>query len=89
MRQKKGFELRQVCGENVLMAEGLETIDFGKLVNFNETAAFLWKEAAKQGDFTAESLAEALCQEYDIDSATAVGDTKSLIDSWLEAGIIE
>ena len=47
------------------------------------------KEAAKQGDFTAESLAEALCQEYDIDSATAVGDTKSLIDSWLEAGIIE
>ena len=89
MRQKKGFELRQVCGENVLMAEGLETIDFGKLVNFNETAAFLWKEAAKQGDFTAEALSEALCQEYDIDSATAVGDTKSLIDSWLEAGIIE
>ena len=42
MRLRKGFELRQVCGENVLMAEGLDTIDFSKLVNFNETATFLW-----------------------------------------------
>ena len=33
MRTKKGFTLRTVCGENVLMAEGLETIDFGKLIS--------------------------------------------------------
>lgn len=89
MRQKKGFELRQVCGEYVLMAEGLETIDFSKLVNFNDSATFLWKEAERQGDFTVESLAEALCQEYDVDKTLATADVKALLDSWVEVGIVE
>ena len=43
MRTKKGFTLRTVCGENVLMAEGLETIDFGKLIRLNGTSAFMWQ----------------------------------------------
>ena len=45
MKQKKGFVLREVCGEKVIVAEGLETINFGKLISLNETAALLWKKA--------------------------------------------
>lgn len=39
MRQKKGFTLRTVCGEHVIVAEGLEVINFNKLLSLNESAA--------------------------------------------------
>jgi len=32
----------------------------------NKSAAWLWKEAQAQGDFTVESLTERLCEEYDV-----------------------
>ena len=44
MIHKKGFKLRQVCGENIIVAEGRENIDFSKIISMNETAAFLWEK---------------------------------------------
>ena len=64
MKLKEGFVLRQVCGENVITGEGLGAINFGKLLALNETAAWLWKEAEAQGEFTVNSLADKLCEEY-------------------------
>ncbi len=55
--------LRNVCGEHVIIAEGLENIDFSRLVTLNETGVWIWEKASALGDFTAEQLAEALCQE--------------------------
>ena len=43
MRIKQGFVLREVCGEQVIMGEGLGALDFGKLLVLNETAAWLWQ----------------------------------------------
>ena len=57
MKQKSGFTLRNVCGEHVIVAEGLEVINFNKLLSLNESAAYLWEQAAQLGDFTAEQLA--------------------------------
>ncbi len=82
MELKKGFVLRDVCGEKVIMAEGLNVINFNKLLSLNETAAFLWKEAEKAGQFTEEQLVEALCNEYDVDLATARQDVSSIIEEW-------
>ena len=45
MKIKKGFVLRNVCGEQVIMGEGLDAIDFGRLLCLNETAAWLWNQA--------------------------------------------
>lgn len=39
MRQKQGFVLREVCGENVIVAEGIEVVDFSNLISLNGTAA--------------------------------------------------
>ena len=61
MKLKKGFVLREVCGERVIMGEGLGAINFGKLLTLNETAAWLWQQAQNMGDFTIEALAERLC----------------------------
>ena len=32
MRIKKGFILRTVCGENVIVGEGLDAINFGRML---------------------------------------------------------
>jgi len=89
MRQKEGFVLREVCGESVVIAEGLENIDFSKLVSLNETAAWVWKKASELGEFTAEQLAEALCEEYNVEPAQAAADVNSLLSQWTELGIAE
>ena len=89
MRIKKGFVLREVCGENVIVGEGLDAINFGRLLCLNETAAWLWKEALDMGDFTIEALTSRLCKVYDVDEAQALGDVRDIIGQWQQAGIAE
>ena len=89
MRIKKGFVLRTVCGENVIVGEGLDAINFGRMLCLNETAAWLWKQALEQGDFTAESLAAALCNEYDVTPEQALTDVKETINQWTELKVVE
>ena len=89
MKIKKGFVLRTVCGENVIVGEGLDAINFGRMLSLNETAAWLWKQAQEQGDFTADSLAKALCDEYDVSPDQALADVKETISQWTELKVVE
>ena len=84
MKRKEGFVLREVCGEKVIVGEGLGAIDFGKLLSINETAAWLWNEAGRQVDFSVDSLVEAICEEYDVDLETARTDVDTLLTQWKE-----
>jgi hypothetical protein len=88
MRLKNGFVLREMCGEHIVSGEGIEHINFNKLISLNSTAAFLWKEAEGR-DFTAETLAELLIDRYGIDKELAMKDSENLINAWIEAGIAE
>ncbi len=88
MRTKKGFNLRDVCGEKIVVAEGKENIDFSKVISMNETSAFLW-EKIKDKNFTVDDLATLLTEEYDVDKETATVDCQSLIELWNEAGLID
>ena len=89
MKLKEGFVLRQVCGENVITGEGLGAINFGKLLALNETAAWLWKEADAQGDFTVNSLADKLCEEYDVTAEQARQDVAAIVKKWQEVEVVE
>lgn len=89
MKQKKGFVLRDVCGEKAIIGEGIEAVNFNKLIGLNDTAAWLWEKAAELGDFTAQELADALCQEYDVTPDRALADVEKLMASWQSAGIVE
>ena len=42
MKIKKGFVLRQLLGEYVVTGEGLERVNFNKIISLNATAAYLW-----------------------------------------------
>ncbi|PMC23642.1 PqqD family protein [Hoylesella buccalis] len=88
MKAKTGFNLRNVCGEQVIVAEGRENIDFSNIISMNETSAYLWY-AIQGKDFTVDDLVELLTQEYDVDEQTARKDAQALANQWLEAGICE
>ena len=89
MKRKEGFVLRTVCGEKVIVGEGLGAINFGKLVSLNDTAAWIWEKAGELGDFNAETLAAALCEAYEVDVDTARADVEKLLAQWQELGIVE
>ena len=87
MKKKNGFNLRTVCGEKIIVAEGKENIDFCNIIVLNESAAYLW-EKVSDNEFTAEEMAKWLTEEYDIDEETAKRDANTLAKQWMEAGII-
>ena len=89
MKIKEGFVLREVCGERVIVGEGLSAINFGKLLALNETAAWLWKQAQDMGDFTIEALAEKLCEEYEVEADEAKADVEQMVTEWQNVGVLE
>ena len=88
MKIKNGFEIRNVCGENIIIAHGVENIDFTKVITLNESAAFVWKQMEGK-DFTEEDMADALLAEYEVEREQAQADVKKLAASWVEAGLVE
>ena len=89
MRIKKDFVLREVCDENVVVGNGLKAIDFRKMLALNKSAAWLWKEAQAQGDFTVESLTKRLCEEYDVTAEEARSCVTDLLENLEKEGVIE
>lgn len=89
MKTKKGFRLRSICGENIIVAEGIENIDFSRIISMNESSAYLWQKVQEGGDFDANTLTKLLLDEYEVDETTAHSDAEKIIAKWIDAGIIE
>ena len=89
MKLKKGFVMREICGKTAIIGEGLNAVNFGKLLSLNDTAAWLWKQAEEMGDFTIDSLAAKLCEEYDVTPEQARQDVAEIIAQWQEIKVIE
>ena len=88
MKIKEGFVLRQMCGENIVAGEGLQNINFNKLLSLNESAAYLWQELVGK-EFTQEEMAELLITRYGIDKQLAMTDSGNLMNAWVNAGVAE
>lgn len=89
MKVKPGFTLRNICGENIIMAEGIENIDFSSIICLNESAAYLWQKIADLSSFTADDLTRLLCEEYEVDETTASNDAEEMLQKWINVGIID
>lgn len=88
MKIKKGFILREMCGEHIVSAEGIENFDFNKVISLNDTAAYLWK-AVEDKEFDARTLSALLLEKYEVDPQTAEADAQKLVGIWQEAGLTE
>ena len=87
MKTKKGFVLRSLGKEFILVAEGLEAADANKLISMNESAAFLWK-AVDDKEFDSDTLINLLMEEYGITHEVAEKDVAALLETWKKAEII-
>lgn len=88
MRIKEGFELRDVCGESVIVATGRKNIDFSKVISLNESASLMWQQVVGK-DFDLEDLVKILTEHYEVDEATARKDVEELVSQWCEIGLVD
>lgn len=88
MKVKPGFELRNVCGENVIMATGIDNVDYSKLLVLTESAALLFRLIEKD-DLTADQLADALCEEYEVERSKALADVQTFMQQMHELDVAE
>ena len=88
MKIIEGFRLRDVMGQATVIGEGVNQINFNKLITLNSSAAFLWRQVEGK-DFDESMLADLLVEEYGIDRELAEKDSKAIAAQWVEAGIVE
>lgn len=88
MKIRKGFVLREMCGETLVTAEGMDNFDFNKVISLNSSAAWLWKEVEGR-EFDEGTLAGQLLDRYDVDAGTAARDAAALLQTWNDAGLLE
>ena len=87
MRTKKGFRLRELGGDYILISESAELVSFNNIITFNEAAAYLWQNVQGK-DFDVETLTQLLLDEYEVTEDIAREDAQATIDDWKEIGIV-
>lgn len=88
MKIKEGFELRDICGEHVIVATGRENIDFSKIISLNESAALAWRQVLGK-DFGVDDLVKVLTETYEVEAGQARIDVEALLRKWREIGLVE
>ena len=81
MKIKDGFTLRTICGEHIVIGEGLAQVNFNKMLSLNGSAAYLW-EQLKGKEFTEEDAVKLLTDKYDVTPERALEDVKKLLEEW-------
>ena len=87
MKIKKGFVVREVGGETVVVPVGAMSKTFHGMINLNETGAFLWR--FYQTEHSVKEGVEALLAEYDVDKALAQSDVEKFVETLTANGFAE
>ena len=73
MKIKKGFIIRQLGSEHMVVAIGEASKEFSGMIRLNDTGAFLWNELVKGA--TEEEVVTAMLDTYEgLDEDTAKTD---------------
>lgn len=79
MKIKDCFIKRKVADKWVVVAVGEEAPDFPRIIELNETSAFLWDRLLVET--TCEALTEALMEEYDVTTEKAAEDVAKFVST--------
>ena len=86
MTIKKQLVKRNIAGDVILVPVGDSSLTLKGLITLNETAEFIWDRLADAAD--AAELAASLCEEYEIDAATAKNDVDEILAQFRELEMI-
>lgn len=87
MKIQKGFVLRNVVGESIVMPTGENIAKFEGAVVLNEVSAFIFEALGES--LSRKDLLEKLLNEFDVDEATASADLDEVIASFTEMGLLD
>ena len=87
MQIKKGFVVREVGGETVVVPVGKMSKEFHGMINLNATGAFLWRFFTDE--HSVDEGVNALCGEYDVTEEKAREDVQKFVDILLRNGFAE
>lgn len=87
MKIKKGFMLRKIGEQNVVVAVGEASRSFNGIIRLNDSGRYLWEKL--QGGISEEELLQAMLNDFDIDESTARSDIAAFVAKLKEAGLLE
>ena len=87
MKIKEGYMLSNVAGSDIVVPVGSEALSFKGMLTLNEVGAFVWRALEK--DNTAENIANAIVEEFNVDYDTALSDVNRFISRLRDKGFIE
>lgn len=87
MKIKKGFVLRRVLDEAIVVASGEASKTFHGMIKLNDSAADIWQWISEGKE--ADAIAKLLSVKYEISLEKAAADTAAMIKSMTENGLFE
>ena len=87
MKIKKGFILKEIAGNFVVVAVGPAVRDFNGAISLNGVGATLWKALEKEN--TVDGLIWALLNEYQVEYEKAKTDVENFVNKLKEANLVE
>jgi len=87
MKRKGSFIIQNVGSEKILVPIGSQIMDMNGIVILNSTALCLWELLADER--SAEELAVAMAERFDVTTMVARSDVNTFIDEIAKMGILE
>ena len=87
MKRKDGFIVRELAGQNIVLAVGEASKIFRGMIKLNTTGLFIWERLAN--DVSEEQIVDALIESYEVERERASADVRRFVSLLAEAGIIE
>ena len=88
MRIRKGYKVRDIAGERVVVMPGTAGVDMTRIVALNATADWLWNRL-REAEFTGADVAEMLSSEYGIDPVRAGEDAGRWVGQMRACGLLD
>lgn len=84
---KEGLKLRKIGSQYMIVDASGENVNMSDVYSLNRTAALLWQQVEK-GGATPGTLADYLCENFEIDKEAAANDIERQIADWKEFGLL-
>ena len=87
MKIKKGFVVREIAGQCIVVALGETSKTFHGMIKLNETGKIIWSMLEKGSDV--DTIVSYIVGEYDATADTVRSDVERFIDTLNSANILE
>lgn len=86
MKTNKNFILRNIAGDNILVATGEAAQSFNGMITMNEVASFIWSNIDECG--SVGKLIQRVLDEFDVNEEKARQDVEYFTSDLIKMGII-